>query len=369
MEILFLASSILSLFFIIILFGKKRKSYSDKILTVWFVLLFSNVFIFYLIAKNLATQAVILFLDNSVFLHGPLLWFYTSAISGTPHKISGKNLLHFLPFVAFFLLALFVRKANWQYADYINYGIIIPKFLSATTYILASLKVIIRHRKRITQILSSTNQMELKWLFSVLVGGLILIAIGIISMLIYFFTPVDIPNFGGKYLNIVYSISIIILGYYGFRQTSIFIPSHLQNSFVGYTDLGTTDEKQKSKAGTDKKLEQQYQELLDFMQTSKAYLDKNLTLFKLAEEMKISENKLSNIINSQSGLNFFEFINNYRVEEVKAKMMEGEHLKTTLLGIAYDSGFNSKASFNRAFKKFTQLTPSEYLNQGLSSKF
>jgi len=68
------------------------------------------------------------------------------------------------------------------------------------------------------------------------------------------------------------------------------------------------------------------------------------------------------VINSQSGYNFFEFVNKYRVVMVIDKM-SGQELRTsTLLGLALDSGFNSKASFNRAFKKFTGRTPSEYSN-------
>ena len=362
MEILFLASSVLSLFFIVLLLGKKNKSLSDKILVGWFVLLFSNVSTFYLIIVDLAPQLLILLLDNSVFIHGPVLWFYTSAISGTSRKIGGKNLIHFLPFTVFFLLALLIQQNGSKYADYFNYTLIVLKFISVAIYILASLKIIIKHRRRITQILSSKNQMELKWLFAILIGGLMLIVFGIISMLLYFLTPLDIPNFGGKYLNIVYSISIMVLGYYGFRQTSIFIPSHLKKEFFDFENQEIKTEKQKNNPGTNKQMEKLYMELLDFMETNKPYVDKNLTLFKLAEDLKISENKLSHIINTQSGLNFFEFINKYRVEDVIARMKGGEHLKSTLLGIAYDSGFNSKASFNRAFKKFTQQTPSEFLN-------
>lgn len=365
MEILFLASSVLSLFFIVLLLGKKHKSLSDKILVGWFVLLFSNVSTFYLITIGLAPSALILLLDSSVFLHGPLLWFYTSAVSGTPHKIAGKNLLHFLPFTAFFLISFVIQKEEWEYADFLNYGAIVLKFVSAAIYILASLKIIVRHRKRITQILSSTNQMELQWLFAILIGGLVLIIIGITSLLLYFFTPVEIPNFGGQYLNIIYSISIIVLGYYGFRQTSIFIPSHLKKELLEFENPENTSGKQRNIPGADKQLEKQYKELLDFMEGNKPYSDKNLTLFKLAEDLKMSENKLSHIINNQSGLNFFEFINKYRVEEVINRMKDGEHLKSTLLGLAYDSGFNSKASFNRAFKKFTDLTPTEFLKHNI----
>ena len=60
-------------------------------------------------------------------------------------------------------------------------------------------------------------------------------------------------------------------------------------------------------------------------------------------------------------MNFNDFINHYRIEAVKVKLREGEHQQTTLLGIAFDSGFNSKATFNRAFKKSTGTTPKNFI--------
>ena len=62
-------------------------------------------------------------------------------------------------------------------------------------------------------------------------------------------------------------------------------------------------------------------------------------------------------------MNFNDFINNYRIEAVKENLKKGEHKKTTLLGIAFDCGFNSKATFNRAFKKSTGLSPKDYLHK------
>ena len=86
MQIIYLASSVLSLFFILLLTAKKNKSISDKILVAWFVLLFSNVTTFYLIINDLASLSLVEFLNISVFLHGPLLYFYTLALTGNPRR-------------------------------------------------------------------------------------------------------------------------------------------------------------------------------------------------------------------------------------------------------------------------------------------
>jgi AraC-like DNA-binding protein len=99
------------------------------------------------------------------------------------------------------------------------------------------------------------------------------------------------------------------------------------------------------------------------MVTEKPYLDANLSLPELADKLEIPSHHLSRVINEQFGVNFFDFVNQYRVEEVKSKIGNPEFENLSLLGIAFDSGFNTKSAFNRVFKKMTGFTPSEYKQQ------
>jgi AraC-like DNA-binding protein len=363
MEALYLATSVLTVFFILILAGKKQKSRSDNVLLIWFFLLFTNALSFYLIIKAMAPGWLVDFLDHSVFLHGPLLYLYTSALTGIPMGRKVNVVFHLLPFFVLILLSAWLRSLDWLYLDtYINV-LIVFKFILPLIYTLASLRMIRRHRLRLAHIFSSTNQMELRWLSGVLYGLLALIVFGAGTMLLHYFTPLTIPQYGGQYLNISYSVFIMVLGYFGFRQTAIFIPSHLRGDQALFSNpprKGTGAKYQKSKLKEDF-LEKKYKELLHYMENARPFIDKNLTLIKLAGQLDISENKLSQVINTKSPYNFFEFVNRYRVELVIQKMKSGEHKSTTLLGLAFDSGFNSKASFNRAFKKYTGHTPSDYL--------
>ena len=102
------------------------------------------------------------------------------------------------------------------------------------------------------------------------------------------------------------------------------------------------------------------EQLMEYMRLEKPYLNPELTLTQLASEIDISKHHLSQIINEQFNLNFFEFINQYRVEEVKSRINDPKFENYSLLGIAFDSGFNSKSSFNRIFKRLTNQTPSQY---------
>ena len=89
-----------------------------------------------------------------------------------------------------------------------------------------------------------------------------------------------------------------------------------------------------------------------------------LSITELAGQLEIPSNHLSQIINEQVGENFFEFVNTYRVKEVQDRIKENQDKKFTLLAIAFDSGFNSKSSFNSIFKKQTGITPKAGAVQG-----
>ena len=85
-----------------------------------------------------------------------------------------------------------------------------------------------------------------------------------------------------------------------------------------------------------------------------------MTASELAKGLQMSRHQLSQVLNEQLGKNFYDFINEYRVEEFKSRIQLPENNHLTLLGVAFDSGFNSKTTFNTIFKKTTGLTPSDY---------
>ena len=364
MEILYLASSVLCFFFLVILLGKKGKTLSDRILLAWFVLLFSNVFSFYLITRDSAPVILIAFLDSTPFIHGPVIWFYTAALTGNIKSVSLRHLIHLIPFVIFFVFSSLMSFSGLKVREFVTIIFIALKFILPGIYIIVSLVIIERHRRLIPNIFSTINRMDLKWLSSILYGGIALILFGAITLLIDIFTGLKIPEYGGMYLNAAYSLCIMLLGYYGFRQTSIFIPagSRHEQFQIAEDKTKNKDRIPFSRKEDDGKGENDYNKLLQLMDMEKPYTDPNLTLFMLAGYLGMTENRLSFIINSRSGYNFFEFINSYRVKMVISRMKNREYLSSTLLGLAFDSGFNSKASFNRAFRKFTGSTPSEYLH-------
>ncbi|WP_413701922.1 helix-turn-helix domain-containing protein [Psychromonas sp. KJ10-10] len=100
--------------------------------------------------------------------------------------------------------------------------------------------------------------------------------------------------------------------------------------------------------------------LEEYTKNERPYLDANLTVDKLANQSHIPRHYLTQIFSEQLNKNFYLYINEYRVNKVKRLLNEPENNNMTLLEIAYESGFNSKSTFNSIFKKVTKMTPSQY---------
>jgi len=177
-----------------------------------------------------------------------------------------------------------------------------------------------------------------------------------------FFTEIPIDD-EGHLIYISLTIAVFFLGYFGLKQQAIYMhnPATIKNK----EDLKPNVEKKESnqyvKSGLNSlEAEKHLKELLNYMDNERPYLNGKLSLKEVAEYLNISVNHLSQVINEQLGKNFFDFVNGYRVEEVKRRFADSDNEQYTLLALAYDSGFNSKSSFNSIFKKITGLTPSQY---------
>jgi AraC-like DNA-binding protein len=160
------------------------------------------------------------------------------------------------------------------------------------------------------------------------------------------------------------TIAIFFLGYFGIKQQGIYVQKTVapsQEKSHQSKDVEMSNRYKRSGLKKDEAVTY-LQELLDFMKNEQPYLNGKLSLKDVADHLNISINHVFQIMDENLGNIFFDFVNKYRVEEVKRLIDESKHEQMTLLGVAYDSGFNSKSSFNSIFKKFTDTTRSEYIN-------
>ncbi|MDH5303971.1 MAG: AraC family transcriptional regulator [Gammaproteobacteria bacterium] len=153
----------------------------------------------------------------------------------------------------------------------------------------------------------------------------------------------------------VFYVSVVIviyaIGYLGLRQPIIFARD----------PAGEAANKKYEKSAIDADMSNALLvELRQHMASAKPYLDGDLTLAELARQLKISQNYLSQVINEQTGKNFFDFVNEHRIEAAKRVLADRDRSDAKVLTIAMDAGFNSKTAFYEAFKKHVGQTPRQY---------
>ena len=371
MQYLFVASGSLVLFVIALILGKSNKELSDRILVFWlfiFVVNIASLFVLYqaTIPFKLWEQLIIEFTEVSIFAHGPILWLYTLSLTTENFSLQRGHLYHFMPFFLGYILFLVHIFSHIEVHSLARNTIIFLKMGSLLIYLIFVILRLRKHRRRVEHIFSNVEKKYLNWLAFLSWGILIIWAIAGTSLLINRFTVVVIPQYGGIIAHVAICIFIFLMGYFGLNQPSIFVGQQIDTALKVTEekedqDEGMTNNSKYRKSGLD--IEQSkliHNNLLELMKSEKPFLEKELTLFRLAEQLRVQPNHLSQVINSLEGQNFFDFINMHRVEASKEKIQSDEFQKLTLLGIALDCGFNSKASFNRAFKKFTGQTPTEY---------
>ena len=137
---------------------------------------------------------------------------------------------------------------------------------------------------------------------------------------------------------------------------------HISN-FTIQEETEIPEKKQTETKTSSAELDSRMKTLLDFIETEKPYLDAQLSLGSMAENLQLHPNKLSWLINEKTGMNFNEFVNQFRLAHFKEIAVDSKNSHLTILGMAYESGFNSKTVFNTYFKKTEGTTPGNWLKQ------
>jgi len=373
MKYIFLIAAFNALFFAALVLQKK-KSLHDKILIYWLIYLGLYTGIYALFSNKLFTDFHLLSASfiSLLLLHGPFLFLYISALIDQKFEFNRKKLLHFIPFILFNLfivIASFLPELSERIRlDHLEseHGVpllfnlfLILTVLSGPFYFILSILLFKKLDINIFNNFSSYEDVNLDWLKK------LVYTFGAIWTVLMIFTTVHhvFGMFSWVFcthgLSLSLSVFIILIGYFGLKQKEIFIQYH-DNSIEYVTEPKT---KYAGAVLKDVDAEEYVSKIRHFMNTEKPYLDADFALPQLATKIQIHSHLLSRVINEKCGLNFFDFVNQYRVDEVKSKLNNPEFDNLSLLGIAFECGFNSKSAFNRVFKKFTGLTPSEYKNQ------
>jgi AraC-like DNA-binding protein len=315
-------------------------------------------------------------LSGLPFLFGPLHLIYVAELTDTHLTFARFHWYHFLPFLVYkiyYLQVYFISIEelsaimNQIQLDNAPFHITFFRVLVAVMgiiYMIVALVVLNRYSRKIQNIYSSLDKVNLYWLrfftyaacfvWSVVFIENLLSTVGINMSRFFFSVP------------ILTSIFVYAIGYIGMFKTEIFEQPDVQKNLIQAHEIEQSkgivrkDQKYQKSGLTEQKASQYLNKLKTFMENEKPYLNPDFTLNDVSEQLNISNHNLSEILNTRLNQNFFDFINHYRVEEVKKHLVDPGNDHLTLLSIGLDAGFNSKSGFNAIFKKYMNITPSEY---------
>ena len=360
----------------LLLFLKKKRNASDSILASFFLLFGINILLSYIELYNRKNgypfPAFINTTAPFILMHGPILWFYIQSQTKQKFQFKPIYLLHFIPFIgmlidhAFQLYFLPVEEkihivTNETFKDYFTYPLLVIVItISPLVYFSWGIRILNIYNSKIENFLSHTELFDFRWLKKLLIIIIILYCLVNFSFLIDIIVPLASFSVLQYIAFSLASLFILFMGIFGQRQNNLF------KSEVIKVDLDKLYEDKKIS-----KLEKEDKEFIvklhEFMRTKRPYLETEITVSGLSQQLNISIEYLSEMLNRRLNINFFDYINQYRVEEFKKEVRKPENQHLTLTGIALNCGFNSKASFYRVFKKNTNTTPSLY-KQELSEK-
>ena len=355
----YIAGISISLFVAALLFNKKDKAQSDKILLGWMLLNAFHLSVQYTFTTGMLMGFPALYgvLAPLSQLHGVFLYLYVASITNQLPQNKSLIWLHFVPALLIFLYLLryylFLPKAEKIILleskgvghEYFLAILLSTTILSGVVYVIWSILLLRKHKKNILDRFSKLEKINLKWLRFLIYGfGLLWIVVILAQKDEYIFT--------------VAVMFIILTGYFGLQQIDIFKKRDKKT-----LNSNTPEKKEKyAKSGLSEEVSSNiYQELIRLMEEEAVYKQQELSIGDLAEILDIHPNYLSQVINEKADQRFYDFINTYRVGAFKKLIAKPENKQFTMLSLAFDCGFNSKSAFNRYFKKVTGHTPSQYL--------
>ena len=335
------------------------------------------------------------------YLVGPCLYFYVKELTSSKRSTASRiQLLHLLPAAISVLsgLPFYFMNANeklqmWAsmknpleglHISPINAGLL-SAVLQKVVYLLLSFRLIAAYSARIKQSFSSVEKISLSWLRTLLALFLSLCFFCVFYAL--FSASLGISREAHYSFYLVLTAVTFIMALKVFLQPEIFSRLEaVQRAEVIRTDgdmgpalpmapaeVADAADSSVSKGKyhksrlTDERAAEIERQLVKIMEIKKPFLEPELTLTELSDALSVSPHHLSQAINRELNKSFFDFVNEYRVQEAKRLLLSPESCHLSILGIALDAGFNSKSAFYAAFTKHAGMTPSEFRKQTISA--
>jgi AraC-like DNA-binding protein len=336
-----------SILFAVILFTPKyNKKKENKFLALLLLTLGIHFSYNILLTNQLFVDVLPQYSCGYGFLYGPFLFLYVKFHFRKDLIFKPIYFLHFAPFVAI----IFLTTIGYRVCNSAIFLILLSVML---IYGLLAFAEIIRYKKIILQVSSSSNNSETKWVKTILLLQIVILILNFLQLqlneIVFFnfrFTLEPLVQLG-----ILIFVNIII--YQGLKNPQFF--QKISEKDLVVSEVNKTNEKLNIEVLNPISID-----LEKYMKEHKPFLNPELNLDTLAENLKVHPKTLSQTINRIIGSNFSEYINSYRIEEAKLLLQNNKDENLTIMEVMYDVGFNSRSVFNTAFKNKTGLTPSQY---------
>jgi AraC-like DNA-binding protein len=296
------------------------------------------------------------------FAFAPLCYFYFKSQIDKDFRFSKHDIWNFLPFIIHTVYHVGVFSGGQDFVKMVEKNFhspfYIPQIETFTEialnffFIYKCLNLYNQYRKWTKTQFSDTESVSFKWFRNFLIVLIIMFAVYLLKMIIIAIYKLDFEQ--DWWDNLVGAALIYYVSITGYAQAQ-------PNTGLVFKEEEHKPENVQKEKFEEGELSIWKTKILKLMQDEKLYLQPELNLSDIANRLKTNISVLSGVVNNAFGKNFNDFVNEYRVKEFQERIQLPENKNITLLGIAFDCGFNSKATFNRSFKKFTGKSPKEFL--------
>lgn len=360
LQVLSIILAVLSTLFAIFLFTVKTKNKLGSILLGSYFFMMAIDFSAYL-ELDLPLNIVMLRNDIVSLISRPLIYLYVLSVIYNDFKLRKKHLLHlsWLALALIIMTPLYIADDATKIRFLSNYldnkagAFLMPFSMIHTQFYLILIFVTLRnYKKTVLQNFSNANLTNYKWLLQMAI---------MLQILFWFvFTKNMMRMFSHDFMTIEYARIAMVLFIILFLCWLLLKALHAPEIFRGIDSKlrlirNITEEEKKEMA-----MQNNIEELRNFMKEKEPYLNPNLTIQNLADELGKPVRELSILINYNFKQHFYDFINSYRIDKAKELLKNTSSKDLMVFEIFYDVGFNSKSSFNTAFKKQVGKTPTQY---------
>ena len=309
---------------------------------------------------------------QQLFLLGPVFFYYVKTLINKDLQLGRKDLLHFLPAIVYLIYSLVVFTTDqlvldtyYFYADGqdkdLDFWYQMAGLISMLFYLSWSLKYYLNYRKVVLQEASFADEIAFKWIKHFAIAFSLIL---VLRVLFFILNP-EWGNFGSKYwYYLCFSVLMLYISITGYSNT-IRATLKIDGKLLAESEPLEEPVEEPVESVDDETLvsSQWKPKIVALFGEQDIYKNPDLTLTDLARLLETNRNMISKAINQEFEMNFNDFVNQKRSEAVIKKLQNGDHVNNTLLGIALDCGFNSKTTFNRAFKKHTGTTPKQFIDK------